>query len=140
MYHVWYVFDTIKKLAKSSKIHNIGHGTMASCNHALFCFVSSTKYKCSKLFFYSFLQQVYQFASRHHCFRECLQFPPGFLHSSAYCCCTSTAAAISSTAAMLNWNVVKVENFYHDYSCFAPSCTFMFLNLRQGQYLTQKFN
>ena len=38
-----------------------------------------------------------------------------------------TAAA----ATMLNWNVVKVENFYHDdYSCFAPSCTFMFLNLR----------
>ena len=53
MYHVWYVFDTIKKLAKSSKIHNIGHGTMASCNHALFC-KPSTKYKCSKLFFLFF--------------------------------------------------------------------------------------
>ena len=48
------VFDTIKKLAKSSKIHNIGHGTMASCNHALFCSVPSTKYKCSKLFFILF--------------------------------------------------------------------------------------
>ena len=62
------------------------------------------KYKHLEVFFY-FVFVGLSICSRHQCFRECLQFPAGFLYFYT-----------STTIGMLS----KSKNFYHDYSCFVP--------------------